>query len=133
MCREEAAGLSSLKPQLDAAKVPLYAVVHQRFGVDGFQPSFKGDVYFDLEKRFYGPQERWMSLWQGVLRPGVWMNIWRASRGGFQGNLEGEGRMLGGVFVIGKGDQGILLEHRESEWGDHVDLAQVLDAVKKIR
>lgn len=39
------------------------------------------------------------------LRIGVWRNIWRAYRRGFRGNLRGDGLVLGGVFVIGPGDQ----------------------------
>lgn len=39
------------------------------------------------------------------LRIGVWRNLWRAYRRGFRGNLRGEGLVLGGVFVIGPGDQ----------------------------
>lgn len=39
------------------------------------------------------------------LRIGVWRNLWRAYRRGFRGNLRGEGLVLGGVFVIGPGQQ----------------------------
>lgn len=33
---------------------------------------------------------------------------------------------------MGKNEQGILFEHREAEWGDMVDIDEVLMAVKKI-
>ena len=56
------------------------------------------------QRNFYGPQERWMFL-SMFLRVGVWRNLWRAYRRGFGGNLRGEGLVLGGVFVIGPGDQ----------------------------
>ncbi len=39
------------------------------------------------------------------LRVGVWMNGLRAFRKGFMGNVLGEGFVLGGVFVIGRGQQ----------------------------
>jgi hypothetical protein len=51
---------------------------------------------------------------------------------GVDGNLKGEGRILGGVFVMGAGDQGILLQHREKEFGDHVDLEDVKKAIKLV-
>ena len=38
-----------------------------------------------------------------------------------------------GLFVIGPGKEGILLEHRESEWGDGADLKEVLRAVHKMK
>ena len=34
-----------------------------------------------------------------------------------------------GVFVIGAGEGGVLLEHRESEWGDHVNTTDVVNVI----
>lgn len=62
------------------------------------------DDFSYLQRHFYGPQERWMFL-SMFLRVGVWRNLWRAYRRGFGGNLKGEGLVLGGVFVIGPGNQ----------------------------
>ncbi|ETE64008.1 hypothetical protein L345_10227 [Ophiophagus hannah] len=124
----EASELSSLKPQLDQVGVPLYAVVKENIGT---------------ERKFYGPQRRTMLL-LALFRWNVWRNFWRAWRSGYTGNIDGEGVILGGVFVIGPGKQveerrtarisrGVLLEHREKEFGDKVSLEAVLDAVKKIK
>lgn len=134
LCREEAADLSSLKPKLDELGVPLYAVVKEQVKteVQDFQPYFKGEIFLDEKKKFYGPQRRKM-MFMGFVRLGVWSNFFRARSGGFSGNLEGEGFILGGVFVVGSGKQGILLEHREKEFGDKVNLASVLEAAKKIK
>lgn len=41
----------------------------------------------------------------GFIRLGVWQNFVRAWRSGYQGNMNGEGFILGGVFVFGAGDQ----------------------------
>lgn len=134
LCREEAADLSSLKSMLDQLGVPLYAVVkeHIRTEVEDFQPYFKGEIFLDEKKKFYGPQRRKM-MFMGFIRLGVWYNFFRAWNGGFSGNLEGEGFILGGVFVVGSGKQGILLEHREKEFGDKVNLLSVLEAAKMIK
>uniref|UniRef100_A0A3Q1HMS7 Peroxiredoxin-like 2A n=2 Tax=Anabas testudineus TaxID=64144 RepID=A0A3Q1HMS7_ANATE len=125
--------LSSLKPQLDELGVPLYAVVKEDIGteVQNFRPFFKGEIFLDEKKRFYGPRERKMGV-LAFLRVGVWMNGLRAFRNGFVGNVLGEGFVLGGVFVIGRGDQGILLEHREIEFGDKVNIRDVLQAARRI-
>uniref|UniRef100_A0A668TZF5 Peroxiredoxin-like 2A n=1 Tax=Oreochromis aureus TaxID=47969 RepID=A0A668TZF5_OREAU len=130
---QEAAELSSLKPQLDELGVPLYAVVKEDVGteVKNFRPYFQGEVFLDEKRRFYGPRERKLGL-LAFLRVGVWMNGVRAFRNGFVGNVLGEGFVLGGVFVIGQGQQGILLEHREIEFGDKVNIEDVLQAVRKI-
>ena len=69
----------------------------------------------------------------GLLRPSVWKSEFRARGKGIEGNLKGEGRLLGGVFVVGPGEQGILLDHKEKEFGDKVDLQAVRDAVLKIK
>ncbi|KAM7385572.1 hypothetical protein PAMP_001651 [Pampus punctatissimus] len=130
----EASELSSLKSQLQDLEVPLFAVVKQNIGkeLDFFKKYFAGRVYVDQQRNFYGPQKRWMCLSMFV-RVGVWKNIWRAYRRGFRGNLTGEGLVLGGVFVIGPGDQGILLEHREREFGDKVNMLAVLRTARKMR
>lgn len=57
-----------------------------------------------LQKKFYGPQRRKM-MFMGFVRLGVWYNFFRARNRGFSGNLEGEGFILGGVFVVGSGKQ----------------------------
>ncbi|KAI8797597.1 redox-regulatory protein FAM213A, partial [Biomphalaria glabrata] len=127
----EAQELSSLKPQLDDHGVPLYAVVHEDLGVAEFQPFFKGEIFLDKERRFYGPVERTM-LFSGLLRLSVIKKILDTRKKGVDGNMKGEGRILGGVFVIGSGDQGILYEHREQEFGDYANTTEVLNAALKI-
>ncbi|CAL8256234.1 unnamed protein product [Lota lota] len=130
---QEASELSSLKPELEQLGVPLVAVVKEDIGTElqDFRPHFAGDIYIDEKKHFYGPLQRKMGG-LGFFRLGVWQNFMRARRSGHQGNMIGEGFILGGVFVIGPGDQGILLEHREKEFGDKVNIADVLEAVKRI-
>uniref|UniRef100_A0A3Q2YWC8 Peroxiredoxin-like 2A n=1 Tax=Hippocampus comes TaxID=109280 RepID=A0A3Q2YWC8_HIPCM len=132
MCREEAAELSSLKPQLDQLGVPMYAVVKENIGneVQNFRSYFNGEIFLD-ERRFFGPRERRLGL-LAFLRAGVWMNGLRAFGKGFKGNVLGEGFVLGGVFVLGREQQGILLEHREIEFGDKVNIEDVIQAVGRI-
>lgn len=134
LCREEAAELSSLKSQLLDLEVPLFAVVKENIGkeLECFKKFFSGKVYVDQKRNFYGPRMRWMCF-SMFLRIGVWRNIWRAFRRGFRGNIKGEGLILGGVFVIGPGDQGILLEHREKEFGDKVNMLAVLRTARKMK
>uniref|UniRef100_A0A3P9LS01 Peroxiredoxin-like 2A n=1 Tax=Oryzias latipes TaxID=8090 RepID=A0A3P9LS01_ORYLA len=130
---QEASELSSLKPQLEELGVPLVAVVKENLGseIQDFRPHFAGDIYIDEEKRFYGPLQRRMGG-LGFIRIGVWQNFIRAWKSGYQGNMNGEGFILGGVYVIGAGEQGIILEHREKQFGDKVDTADVLKAIQKI-
>ncbi|KAI3365501.1 hypothetical protein L3Q82_010591, partial [Scortum barcoo] len=99
----EAAELSSLKPQLDELGVPLYAVVKEDVGteVQNFRPYFKGEIFVDHERVFYGPKYRRMGLGLGLVHLGVLRNLVHAQRKGYQGNTNGEGFILGGLYVIG--------------------------------
>ncbi|KAK6293811.1 hypothetical protein J4Q44_G00361370 [Coregonus suidteri] len=129
----EASELSSLKTQLEELGVPLVAVVKENIGteIQDFRPHFAGDIYVDEQHHFYGPLQRKMGG-LGFIRLGVWQNFMRAWKAGYQGNMLGEGFVLGGVFVIGAGNQGILLEHREKEFGNKVENEDVLEAAKRI-
>ena len=65
----------------------------------------------------------------GFLRLQTYANIFKAEA---KGNLKGDGTLLGGVFVIGPGESGIVFEHREKYWGDYVDTSDVIKAVQTI-
>uniref|UniRef100_A0AC34R457 Peroxiredoxin-like 2 activated in M-CSF stimulated monocytes n=1 Tax=Panagrolaimus sp. JU765 TaxID=591449 RepID=A0AC34R457_9BILA len=127
-CRKEASELTQIKDKLDAAGVRLMGVVHEYQGVDQFKPFLKGDVYYDTEKTFYGPEQRWLPFWIGFLRVNTYLNGFNSRH--VPGNYEGEGRLLGGVYLINK-DQ-MLFSHLEKDWGDAVDPNDVLEAIKKI-
>jgi len=132
LCRDEALALSQLEPQLTQLKVPLLAVLHETLGAEEFRDFFKGDLYLDTEKTFYGPKERRMLL-LGALRLDTWMNIWRSRQAGTQGNLKGDGTLLGAVYVIGAGDAGVVYEHREGTFGDNVNTTEVMAAVERMK
>lgn len=82
--------------------------------------------------QLFGPMLYFLSL-LGFLRYSVWKSIFRSRGKGIEGNFYGEGRILGGVFVIGPGEQGILLDHKEKEFGDKVDLKDVRDAILRMK
>ena len=89
-------------------------------------------LYQQLEGSVNGPQYVIISL-LGFLRYSVWKSFFRARSKGVEGNLDGEGRILGGVFVVGPGKQGILLDHKEKEFGDKVDLKDVRAAILRMK
>lgn len=109
----------------------LIAVVLARVGVRGFRDYFDGEIYVDVERRFYGPKHRWMFA-SGFVRPGSYLSVIRAYRKGYKGDMKGEGRLLGGCFVIGPGQQGILQEQRQSDWGNQISVAEVYSSLDKV-
>ncbi|CAI4229683.1 unnamed protein product [Auanema sp. JU1783] len=131
LCRREAARLSDLLPEMKNAGIELVGVVHETKGVKDFQPYFKGNIYFDSEKRFYGPNQRWMPLWMGFLRVGTYMNVYKSKKEGFEGNTAGEGRLLGGVYLIANNE--IVWHHLEKEWGDAANIEEVREAIRKFK
>lgn len=56
---------------------------------------------------------RWESL-TALVKPSVIQNVSRVRARGVEGNLKGEGRLLGGLLVVGAGDSGVKFEHREA-------------------
>ncbi|ROI83815.1 Redox-regulatory protein FAM213A [Anabarilius grahami] len=132
--QQEASELSSLKPQLDDSGVALYAVVKENIGteIQDFRSYFNGEIFQDEKMCFYGPKRRTMRG-LGIARFGVWRNILQVWRKGYHGNTKGEGFVLGGLYVIGPENQGILLEHHEKEFGDKADLSAVRKAVSRIQ
>ncbi|CAD5231675.1 unnamed protein product [Bursaphelenchus xylophilus] len=128
LCRNEAQQLSNLKDKLDKKGVQLIGVVHEVKGVEEFQPYLKGPVYFDQDKHFYGPNQRWLPIWMGFLRVGTYVNVYKTRH--VKGNLEGEGRLLGGVYLIKDGE--MVFAHLEKEWGDAADPKEIEKAIDRL-
>uniref|UniRef100_A0A3Q1F9U9 Peroxiredoxin-like 2A n=1 Tax=Acanthochromis polyacanthus TaxID=80966 RepID=A0A3Q1F9U9_9TELE len=93
--------------------------------VHNVKPFFKGEIFLEEKRQLYEKCEEKMGLLE-FLCVGVWMNGLRVFKNGFSGNVLGEGFVLGGVFVIRRGEQGILLEHREIEFGHKVNTQEVI-------
>jgi len=123
--------LSKIQPELANLQVPLFAVLHEQLGAEEFKNYFNGPIYLDVDKTFYGPKIRKMML-LGFLRLDTYVNIIRSRRLGTEGNLKGDGSILGAVYVIGPGDKGVVYEHREGTFGDNVNVTEVLNAAKEL-
>jgi len=133
LCREEAAGLHGLRPSLEQLGVPLYAITFQTTSIDGFYTHFQGDMFMDEERKFFTHvlPNKWMGLGT-LVSPTFWGNVRRGKGKGFEGDLKGEGRLMGGVLVVGPGTQGVKFMHVEETAGDHARLEDVLAACKQI-
>lgn len=110
------------------------SVVHEDVGneVSDFSTYFSdGDIYLDEEKKIYDALgNRWVGV-SAIFSPRTWYNIFQSKKNkDVQGNLKGEGRLLGGVMVVGKGDKGCVYVHREEVIGEFADLAEVGQALE---
>ncbi|CAI5440964.1 unnamed protein product [Caenorhabditis angaria] len=130
LCRREAAEINNLAPALKAANINLIAVVHETLGANKFKNYFtNGQLFLDTQRTFYGPNERWLPIWMGFLRIGTYINVRKAKEANVNGNLKGEGRLLGGVFLVADGE--LKYAHLEKEWGDAADIEEVKAAIEK--
>jgi len=141
----------ALKKEL-AAKTPpvrLVAIVGERLGYEEFVPKYwDSEIYLDERKQQIWPimgggNTRSMGLMSGlgsyVFGGGVAKSVAKhnaraaaAGRPLSEGNLVGEGKKLGGLWVIGPNGQGILFQHQEKSWGDIAEIDDVQRAVAKI-
>lgn len=110
--------------------VKLHAVVKEDIDteIEDFREFFKGEIHLDEKKEFYGPHERvgGMSDLMSFKMMGSYRKIKEP------GNMKGEGWVMGGVLVVGPGEQGLLYEHIEAKVAQRCDIDQVMEAVQKI-
>ncbi|CAG8464735.1 9161_t:CDS:2 [Scutellospora calospora] len=139
LCREEALRISSYRDLIsDKLGVKMVAIVHENLDneVEEFNKGYwNGLLYFDKEKSFFSQVGGGNIQYGGMLsflKPSVWFNIGQNMKTGITGNMKGEGRILGGLYVIHQGSGGVEYQYREKVWGDHSPFDQVLTAVKKV-
>ena len=49
-----------------------------------------------------------------------------------EGNLKGDGTLLGGSLVVGPGNQGIIFQHQSRGFGDRAKLEDIVKAIENI-
>ena len=108
----------------------MVAVVKEELGVEEFKAYWPLEIYLDKSRGFYADlhngKENSASFFS-LFKSGPRNNMSRASGKGFQGNMKGEGFVLGGLGIYEK-EKGVIYEHAESEFGDHAPLAGGLDS-----
>lgn len=110
----------------------------EALGADEFmQPDiWRGDLFLDTGRHFHKVMGGRSQMASGVLSfmtgGRVAQNAKRADEKGVKGNLKGEGKYLGGLWVVGPGGQGVVYQHYEEVWGDHAPLEEVRRAVAMI-
>jgi len=134
LCREGALDLSQeLYPKLPDPKPALIGIVAETTSLDPFITDYfkNGKVYLD-EDRTFSKVLGSKKLGLGALfSPSMWKAVGRqrSKYPELEGDLKGEGRFLGGVVFIGKGDDGVLYSYKEKHFGDNPDLQEISDAI----
>jgi len=132
VCRHNATILSRCKAALDAKGVRFVAVAPERDGMEDFVAGnyFAGEVFADPNRACYKALKLKRASLLGILSKRVRQVIERASNSGIKGNMKGDFKQLGGLFVISsdgsKGHCRVLLEFRDAFFGDAVDASFML-------
>ncbi|KAK9721285.1 hypothetical protein K7432_003549 [Basidiobolus ranarum] len=134
LCRREAKDLAERRTQIsEKLGIPMYAVVHEELGVEEFNKEFfNGTVYLDEEKGFYkalgGGKLSWAN-WTSLLNP---TTLYSYLTSGVDGNLQGEGRIYGGLYIVGKGEKGVVYEYKEKYLGDIASMEEVVKVCEQV-
>ncbi|XP_062842668.1 prostamide/prostaglandin F synthase [Trichomycterus rosablanca] len=135
ICRWAAVELSKLERDLKANGVALVGIGPEETGVKEFQEGgfFKGDIYIDEKKQCYKDLgfKRYNAL--NVIPAAMGKKVRdiasKASEQGIQGNFTGDLLQSGGMLIVAKGGERVLLHFIQDTPGDLVPLEDITKAL----
>lgn len=107
----------------------------EQLGAEEFvkQRFLDGEVYVDEKKKTYEDlgykRFNWLNIWKALLSAISRKAVSNAKAENISGNLSGDGLQNGGLLIVTKGGEQVLLNHREETPGDHVANAVILEAL----
>ncbi|KAL7843281.1 hypothetical protein AOLI_G00247930 [Acnodon oligacanthus] len=135
ICRWTAAEVSKLEKDLKTNGVALIGVGPEETGLKEFKEGgfFKGDIYIDEKKQCYRDLgfKRYNAI--NVLPAAMGKKVReiasKASAEGIQGNFSGDLLQSGGMLIVAKGGEKVLLHFIQDSPGDHVPLEDITKAL----
>lgn len=113
------------------------AIVHEELGVEEFRAQFwpTDPIYLNPDLSFFAAinddrKIRKQGLLSGLLSTDMWRRVRQAKAAGVEGNLKGEGRILGGILVMSKGEKGVKWIRTEKSFGDHASNEEILSVIQ---
>ncbi|XP_039972408.1 prostamide/prostaglandin F synthase isoform X3 [Xiphias gladius] len=135
VCRWMASEVSKLEPDLRASGVALVGVGPEEVGLQEFKERgfFKGSIYVDEPKKTYKDLgfKRYtaLSVVPAALGKKVRDVAAKANAEGIQGNFSGDLLQSGGMLIVAKGGEKVLLHFIQDSPGDHVPLEDISKAL----
>nr|XP_046198829.1 prostamide/prostaglandin F synthase isoform X1 [Oncorhynchus gorbuscha] len=135
VCRWTAAEISKLEPDLTAHGIALVGIGPEETGLEEFKEGgfFKGDLYIDEKKQCYKDLgfKRYTAL--SVVPAALGKNVrevtTKAKAQGIQGNFTGDLLQSGGMLIVAKGGEKVLLHFVQDSPGDYVPLEDISKAL----
>ncbi|XP_006642007.1 prostamide/prostaglandin F synthase [Lepisosteus oculatus] len=135
ICRWTAAEISKLKEDLSQNQVALVGIGPEETGLQEFKEGgfFKGDLYIDEKKQCYKDLgfKRYsaLSVVPAALGKKVRDVVTKANAQGIQGNFSGDLLQSGGMLIVGKGGEKVLLHFVQDSPGDYVPLETIVQTL----
>lgn len=135
ICRWMASEISKLEPDLTASGVALAGIGPEGLGLQEFKDGgfFKGDIFIDEKKKCYKDLgfKRYtaLSVVPAALGKKVRDISSKANAAGIAGNFSGDLLQSGGMLIVDKGGEKVLLHFIQDSPGDLVPLDEISKAV----
>ncbi|KAM9410042.1 prostamide/prostaglandin F synthase [Pholidichthys leucotaenia] len=135
VCRWMASEISKLEPDLKASGVALVGVGPEEVGLKEFQEGgfFKGVIYVDEKKNCYKDlrfkRYNALSVVPAAMSKSVRDIASKANAAGIQGNFSGDLLQSGGMLIVAKGGEKVLLHFIQDSPGDLVPLEDISKAL----
>ncbi|XP_062049052.1 prostamide/prostaglandin F synthase [Lepus europaeus] len=135
VCRWIARDLSGLRGPLEQSGVRLVGVGPEALGLQEFLDGgyFSGELYLDETKQFYKglgfKRYNSLSILPAALGKPVRDVAAKAKAVGIQGNLSGDLLQSGGLLVVSKGGDKVLLHFVQKSPGDYVPRESILQSL----
>lgn len=135
ICRWIAAEISKLEPDLRASGVTLVGIGPEEFGLKEFKDGgfFKGSIYVDEKKKTYKDLgfKRYtaISVVPAAMGKKVRDVAAKAKADGVEGNFSGDLLQSGGMLIVARGGEKVLLHFIQDSPGDYLPLEDISKAV----
>ncbi|XP_030634427.1 prostamide/prostaglandin F synthase [Chanos chanos] len=135
ICRWTAAEVSKLEADLKAKDIALIGIGPEETGLKEFKEGgfLKGDIYIDEKKKCYKDlgfkRYNALNVMPAALGKKVRDIASKASAQGIQGNFSGDLLQSGGMLIVAKGGEKVLLYFKQETPGDYVPLEDITKAL----
>jgi len=127
--------MSAIHPQLKQAGVRLVGVGLEELGSEDFIKGqyFSGELFVDLKQESYTEMKMkrhgYFSIWPSVFGKKGRAETSRAKTLSIEGDMKGDGFLMGGTIVVSAGGKESLLEFKQEGPADHVENTAILKAL----